>query len=147
MPFVAIFEQIFVVFERFDIGRLNGHEHEHKAGTAHADQVGIVLGGQIIDVSAHCLDVLRHGQLALFRGFRVHCAIVSIQCNFAVNDDVFTIRQFDQIIGLLMPTLCIFEGALNFVVCVFHQAAYLQGTTQLGLPRHRVAVNHLSGQT
>ncbi|MCY1378648.1 hypothetical protein D9M69_663030 [compost metagenome] len=76
---VSVFEQILVVLHGLDVGRLYRHEHEHEAGAAHTDEVGVVLGGQVVDMLAHRLDVLSHGQLTFFAGLRRYGTVVGNQ--------------------------------------------------------------------
>lgn len=116
-----------------DIGRLDRHEHQHEAGAAHTDEVGVVLGGEVVDVLAYGFDVLGHRQLAFFRRLGGHGAVVCNQRNLAVDDDVFAVGQLDQVIGLPGTAFGILEGALHFVVRLFDQAAHFQCATQLRL--------------
>ncbi|MNC40618.1 hypothetical protein D3C75_893370 [compost metagenome] len=50
-----------------DVGRLDRHEHQHEAGAAHANEIGVVLGCKVINMLTHGFDVVGHSKLVRLR--------------------------------------------------------------------------------
>lgn len=40
---VAVLKQVLVVLHGLNVGRLDRHEHQHKAGVTHDNEIGLVL--------------------------------------------------------------------------------------------------------
>ena len=131
---VAVIEQVLVVLHRLYVGRLYGHEHQHKIGAADAGQVDVVLGGEVVDVLAHCQGVGVQRQFALFIGVGADSAVVIHQRDFAVDDQVLAVRQLDDEVGEFAPALIVLEAGLGVVVFARLQPRQFQGALQLGLP-------------
>ena len=104
------------MFHGFNVGRFDGHKHKYKVGAAYSRQIGVVLGGQIVNVIAHCLGVGVQGfrlTLVCVGGDR---AIVIDQRDLAINNQTFAIGQFDHKIWKLAFALVVPICSLRFKV-------------------------------